>query len=169
MLTFQTGFSNVRLKIWIRQGSMSETALVQDMCFHHFNWLKALVHMQWLVQFLKEPLTLSPSLRQMLQLKVFEDWYHSQRLSFNFYFSLWMPSALFVIILVFSVISSFLYLIQVSSRLSRRSSSFCTSSARASVSSKNRIYHSLPSVLIFPSCFFQVIRYNMLAKSDETA
>ena len=54
------------------------------------------------------------------------------------FISLWMPLALFVISLVFSALISILYLVQVLSRLSTRTSSSCSSWARASMSSANR-------------------------------
>ena len=50
----------------------------------------------------------------------------------------WMPLALFVISLVFSALISILNLVHVSSRLSTRASSSCSSSARAPKSSANR-------------------------------
>ena len=52
--------------------------------------------------------------------------------------SLWMPSGVFAINLVFLALISILYLVQVLSRLSTRASSSCSSSARASMSSANR-------------------------------
>ena len=52
--------------------------------------------------------------------------------------SLWMPLALFVNSLVFLALISILYIVQVLSRFSTRSSNSCFSSARASMSSANR-------------------------------
>ena len=67
--------------------------------------------------------------------------------------SLWMPLALLVISFVFSALITILYLVQVLSRLSTRASSFCSSSAKASKSSANRILIIvLSSLLTFPSC-----------------
>ena len=67
--------------------------------------------------------------------------------------SLWMPLALFDIILVFSALISMLYLVQVLSRLSNRASSSCSSIARASMSSANRrLVIFQPPMLTFPSC-----------------
>ena len=54
------------------------------------------------------------------------------------FISLWMPLALFVISLVFSGLISILYFVQVLSRLSAGVSSYCSSSARASMSPANR-------------------------------
>ena len=69
------------------------------------------------------------------------------------FISLWMPLALFVISLVFSALISILYFVQVLSRLSTRASSYCSSSARASMSSANRrLVIFLPPMLTFPSC-----------------
>ena len=67
--------------------------------------------------------------------------------------SLWMPSALFVINLVFSALVSILYLVQVWSRFSTWVSSSCYSSARTSMSSANRkLVICLRPMLTFPSC-----------------
>ena len=69
------------------------------------------------------------------------------------FISVWMPLALFVISFVFSPLISILYLVHVLSRLSTRASSFCSSSARASMSSANRrLVIFLPPMLTFPSC-----------------
>ena len=69
------------------------------------------------------------------------------------YISLWMPLTLFMISLVFSALISILYLVQVLSRLSTRASSYCSSSARASMSSADRrLVIFLPPMLTFPSC-----------------
>ena len=69
------------------------------------------------------------------------------------FISLWMPLALFVISLVFYVLISILYLVQVLSTFSARASSSCFSSTRASMSSANpRLVIFLPPMLTFPSC-----------------
>ena len=69
------------------------------------------------------------------------------------FISLWMPLVLFVISLVFLALISILYLVQVLSRFSNRTSSSCSSSARASMSSANpRLKIFLPPMLAFPSC-----------------
>ena len=69
------------------------------------------------------------------------------------FISLWMPLTLFVISFVFSALMSILYLVQVLSRLSTRASSYCSSSARVSMSSANRrLVIFLPPMLTFPSC-----------------
>ena len=73
------------------------------------------------------------------------------------FISLWIPLALFVISLVFFALISILYLVQVLSRLSTRASSFCSSSARASMSSANhRLVIFLAPMLTFPSCSSRV-------------
>ena len=67
--------------------------------------------------------------------------------------SLWMSLALFVISLVFSALASILYLVQVLSRLSARSSSSCSSSAREFMTSTNRrLVIFLPPMITFLSC-----------------
>ena len=69
------------------------------------------------------------------------------------FISLWMPSALFVIRLVFYALISILYRVQVLSRLSTRAFSSFSSSARAPLSSANRrLVIFLPPMLTFPSC-----------------
>ena len=69
------------------------------------------------------------------------------------FISLWVPLALFVISLVFTALISFLYLVQVLSKLSARASSFYSTSARVSMSSANRrLVIFLPPMLTFPSC-----------------
>ena len=63
--------------------------------------------------------------------------------------SLWMPLALFVIDLVFSILRHR----QVLLRLSNRASISCSFSTRASMSSSNRrLIIFLPSTLTFPPC-----------------
>ena len=70
------------------------------------------------------------------------------------FISLWMPLALFVISLVFSVLISILYLVQVLSRLSTIASSSCSSSARTTMPSANRrLEIFLPPMLTFPLCY----------------
>ena len=70
------------------------------------------------------------------------------------FISLWMPLAPFAISLVFSALSSILHLMHVLSRLSAGTSSSCSSSARASMSSANRkLVIFLPPMLTFQSCF----------------
>ena len=61
--------------------------------------------------------------------------------------SLWTPLALFVISLVFSDLSSILYLVQALSRLSTRASSSCSSS-----SVNRRLVIFLPPMLTFSLC-----------------
>ena len=69
------------------------------------------------------------------------------------FISLWMPLVLFVISLVFSVLISILYLVQVLSRLSTKASSYCSSSARESLSLANRrLVIFLPPMITFPLC-----------------
>ena len=82
------------------------------------------------------------------------------------FISLWMPSALFVISLVFSALISILYPVQVLSRLSTRASSFCSSSAKASMSSANQLVVFLPPMLTVPSCSFSAhdLFYNKMLK-----
>ena len=69
------------------------------------------------------------------------------------FISLWMPFALFVNSSVFSALIFILYVVQVLSRYSTRTSSSCLSSARASMSSANgRFVILLAYMLTFPSC-----------------
>ena len=74
------------------------------------------------------------------------------------FISLWMPLALFVISLVFSLAPIFiLYMAQVLSRLSTRASSFFSSSATVSMSLANRrLVIFLPPMLTFITCYFRV-------------
>ena len=69
------------------------------------------------------------------------------------YITLWMPSALFVICLVFSALISTLCLVQVCRDFVLGLPSSCSSSARASMSSTNhRMVIFLPPILTLPSC-----------------
>ena len=74
------------------------------------------------------------------------------------FITLWMPLALFVISLVFSLAPIFvLYMTQVLSRLSTRASSSFSSSATVSMSSENRrLVIFLPPMLTFITCYFRV-------------
>ena len=74
------------------------------------------------------------------------------------FISLFMPLALFVISLVFSLAPIFiLYMAQVLSRLSTRASSSFSSSATVSMSSANRrLVIFLPPMLTFITCYFRV-------------
>ena len=102
------------------------------------------------MQSLREPLVWSHHLKQLLQGTELVTVPNFCPLTF---ISLWMPLALFVIRLVFSALISYLYLKQVLSRLSTRTSSSCSSSARASMSSANcRLVIFLPPKLTSRSC-----------------
>ena len=82
--------------------------------------------------------------------------------------SLWTPFVLFVINLGFSALISILYYVQILSRLSASTSSSCSSSARASMSSVNRRFVIfLQPVLTFPSFSYRasvIIRSRKMLK-----
>ena len=77
------------------------------------------------------------------------------------FISLWMPSALFVISLVFSALISMLFRVQVLSRLSTRASSPCSASARASIQGwqKGGKYSYFPGrreILVIPGNYWEI-------------
>ena len=152
-------------EIWKWQGSASASPLIQEICCYLSKWASALLELQWLVQSLREPLVWSHHLKQLLQ----GTWSLLQVPNFCpfTFISLWMPLALFVISLVFSALISILYLVQVLSRLSTRVSSFCTSSARASMSSANRRLVISAAYANLPIMFFQGIRHDPFEKNVE--
>ena len=83
------------------------------------------------------------------------------------FISLWMPLALFGISLVFSSAPSFiLYMAQILSRLSTRTSSSFSSSATVSMSSANRrLVIFLPPVLTLITCYFRGTRNDLFEKN----